>query len=112
MSELVSLGELKNKISIRRLVSDVDENGFQQEMWEEIKSTKAKTEFDDRLMREVFRDEGIDSTIVKIFTFRYFEGLTEKDIIMFKKEQYEIYGINNLNDENRFYKVWGKKICQ
>ena len=110
--EIVSIGQLKNKIQIKRLVQGVDEMGFPVENWETIKSPKCKIEFDDRLMREVFRDNGADSTTVRIFTFRYFSGLTEKDVIFYKNKKYEIYGIDNLNQEDRFLKVWGKKICQ
>lgn len=112
LTSMINLGDLKKVIEIQRMESGTDEMGFQDEVWTTICTTRCKTEFDDRLMREIFRDEGIDSTTVKIFTFRYFKGLSTKDRIVFDGNVYEIYGFNNINDENRFIKVWGKMVCQ
>lgn len=111
-SKVINLGDLKLLIEIQRNTITTDSYGFQQEEWTTICKTRAKTEFDDRLMKEIFKDDGIDTTIVKIFTFRYFRGLTVKDRILFNGQTYEIYGINNINDENRFYKVWARAIWQ
>lgn len=63
-------------------------------------------------MRENFKNEGIDTTIVKIFTFRFQRDISVADRIFYNGESYELYGINNINEENRFTKVWGRKICQ
>ena len=111
-SKVINLGDLKNVVEVQRFTVTTDSFGFQQEEWTTICNTRAKIEFDDRLMREVFKDDGIDSTIVKIFTFRYFKGLTTKDRILYDGNSYEIYGINNVNEENRFYKVWARAIWQ
>lgn len=112
MSVNVNIGDLKSVIEIQEKKTIVDSAGFQTEEWVTIAKTRAKTEFDDRLMREVFLDDGITTTIVKIFTFRYFPNLTEQHRIFFKGKAFEIYGINNLDDTNRFLKVWGRNICQ
>lgn len=112
LTTTINLGDLKKVIEIQRMENVSDSMGFQKEIWTTICTTRCKTEFDDRLMREVMRDGGIDATLVKIFSFRYIKGLTTKDVILFEGERYEIYGINDINDEHRFLKVWGRKICQ
>lgn len=112
LSSSVNLGDLKKVMEIQRVESVADSMGFQKDTWTTICRTRCKTEFDDRLMREVMRDGGIEATFTKIFTFRYVKGLTTKDVILFEGEHYEIYGINDINDEHRFLKVWGRKICQ
>lgn len=110
LSKKVKLGELKHPIEIQEFKPTTDEMGFPIEEWTTIVKARAKTEFDDRLMREVFKDEGINSTSVKLFTFRYFKGLTEKHRILFNGVPYEVYAFNNVDDENRFYKVWARVV--
>lgn len=64
-------------------------------------------------MRETYSNEGIDSSVVRLFTFRYQEGISERtDRILYNGKTYELYGINNINEENRFIKVWGRHFCQ
>lgn len=106
----MNVGDLKHLCEVQRLVTSTDEFGFQSEEWKTIAKPRCKIEFDDRLMREIFKDDGITTTSVKIFTFRYFDGLTFKDRIFYKNKSYEIYGFNNVNEESKFYKVWARAI--
>lgn len=108
----INLGDLKRVIEIQKLTSTSDSSGFQQETWRTVCTTRAKVEFDDRLMREIFRDDGVDSTVVKIFTFRYFRELSTRHRILIDGVPHEIYGFNNVNNEGRFHKVWAREICQ
>lgn len=108
----INLGELKTPIEIQRIKQTTDDMGFMVEEYQTICKTRAKVEFDDRLMREVFRNDGADSTTVKIFTFRYFPGLTVRDRILLDGVSYNIYGLYNINEANRFYKVWGRAIWE
>jgi hypothetical protein len=39
-------------------------------------------------------------------------NVTIKDRILFKGNVYEIYGFNNINEENRFLKIWARAIEQ
>lgn len=112
MSINIKIGELKKVIEIQEKRTITDSDGFQLQEWVTIAKVRSKTEFDDRLMREVFKDTGTTSTVVKIFIFRYIPNITERHRILFEGKSYEIYGINNLDDENRFLKVWGRTICQ
>ena len=106
---MMNIGEFKTPIEIKRFTSAVDEHGFNNEKWEVIATPRAKLEFDDRLMREVFRDDMVNSTIVKIFNIRKPRGynLTVKDIIVYEGTTYEIYGINDLSS---FYRIWARAI--
>lgn len=106
----VSIGTLKHMAELQRLTSTTDEMGFPKEDWVTFAKVRCSVDFDDRLMKEIFKDDGIDTTSVKIFTFRYFEGLTIKDRVLYRGKNYEIYGFNNVNEENRFYKVWARCV--
>lgn len=105
----MNIGELKTPIKVKRFVTSVDEQGFNTEEWMTIAEPRAKVEFDERLMREVFRDDMVNATVVKIFTFRRFRDkiLTVKDCIVYEGNRYEIYGINDLG---HVYKVWARAI--
>lgn len=103
----MNVGELKIPIKIQRFTTKVDEQGFNSEDWVTIATPRAKIEFDDRLMREVFRDDMVNSTTVKIFTFREVRGLNTKDSIVYDGQRFEIYGFDL---RNKYHKVWAKAI--
>lgn len=106
----MNVGELKHQCEVQRLTTTTDENGFQVQQWTTVAKPRCKIEFDDRLIREIFKDDGITTTSVKIFTFRYFEGLLFTDRIFYKGKGYEIYGLNNVNEKGNYYKVWARAI--
>lgn len=105
----MNIGEFKTPITIERFETGTDEDGFNIEQWSVIASPRAKVEFDERLMREIFRDDMVNSTLAKIFSFRKHRQLniTVKDSIVCDNVRYEIYGINDLGT---VYKVWARTI--
>ena len=111
-SSIINVGELKQLLELQRMEVTTDSSGFMEEELVTFAKCRCKVEFDDRLMREVFKDDGIDTTIVRIFTIRYVPNVTIKDKILFKGNVYEIYGFNNINEENRFLKIWARAIEQ
>lgn len=107
---MVSIGALKQIAKIQRLENTIDVMGFSKEEWVTIANLRCSVNFDDRQIREVFKDNGVDSTSVKIFTFRYFDNVTVKDRILYRNMTYEITGIQNIGEENRFLKIWGRCV--
>lgn len=108
----INVGELRNPIEIQRFTTTTDQYGFIIEDWTTIAKARCKIEFDDRLIRESFKEGGTETTVVKIFTFRYVKDITAKDRILYKGDAYEIYGINEIDESRRFVKVWARKIWQ
>lgn len=106
----VNIGDFKHMCEIQRVGIITDEFGFQSEQLVTIAKPRCKVDFDDRLMKEIFKDDGIDTASVKIFTFRYFEGLSIKDKVLYKNKIYEIYGLNNIDEEGKFYKIWARAV--
>lgn len=107
---VVGVGQLNTKIEIQRFDYATDEQGFQNLKWETIATPRCKIEFDDRLIRQILRDDGVDTTVVKLFTMRYIPNITTKDRILYKDTPYEIYSIQNVNEQNRFMRVWGRQL--
>lgn len=107
---LVKVGELNTPIEIQRFEHKTDEYGFPTPKWNTIAKPRCKVDFDDRLIREMLRDDGVDATTVKLFTMRYIPNISTKDRIFYKNTSYEIYSVQNINDKDRFMRLWGREI--
>lgn len=106
----VEVGQLKVPIEIQRSENKNDADGFPCDTWTTIARPRCKVEFDNRLIRQILRDDGVDTTIVKLFTIRYIPNLTTKDRIIYKGKEFEIYAMENVKEENRFLVLWGREI--
>lgn len=106
----INIGELREPITIQRFEHDIDEYGFNTPIWKTIATPRAKIEFDDRQIRQVLRDDGVDVTTVSIFTIRYIPDITTKDRILYNNEEYEIYAKQDLGARHRLMMLWGRKI--
>lgn len=115
MKSKVSLGSLKHVIEIQELKLTTDEYGFQQEAWSTVLKTRAMVEFDKsyKLNKEVWSADGIETFTTRIFTFRKHPkiDINAKQRILFKGKQYQIYISNDIDEEERFMKVWANTIC-
>ncbi|MGL5718291.1 MAG: phage head closure protein [Paraclostridium sp.] len=106
----INIGDLREPIEIQSFEHSVDEYGFNTPIWKTIATPRAKVEFDDRQIRQVLRDDGVDATTSSIFTIRYNPLITTKDRIIYKKEEYEIYAKQDLGGAQRLLSMWGRKI--
>ena len=106
----IDVGTLNTRIEIQRFEHATDEHGFLTPIWTTIASPRCKVDFDDRFIRQVLRDDGVDTTSVKLFTMRYIHNITTKDRIYYKGTAFEIYSVQNLNETNRYMRLWGREI--
>lgn len=106
----VNVGQLNTPIEIQRFEHKIDEDGFNQSVWTTIARPRCKVDFDDRLIRQILRDDGVDTSLVKLFTMRYIPNITTKDRIVYNGKEFEIYSIQNINETNRFVRLWGREI--
>lgn len=106
----VPIGDLRLPIELQRFEHQIDEYGFSTPKWTTYAKPRARVEFDDRLIRQVLRDDGVDATTVKLFTIRYIPNITTKDRIIYKNEEYEIYAKQDLGARERFIMLWGRCI--
>ena len=106
----VRVGDLNTPIEIQRFEHHTDEYGFTDPIWKTIAKPRCRVDFDDRLIRQILRDDGVDATTVKLFTMRYIPNITTKDRIFYKNTPYEIYSVQNINDKDRFMRLWGREL--
>lgn len=105
------LSRVRNKkVSIIVKGDGIDDDGFPVEsqhieirkVWSSIRGLRGK---------EFFSASQVQSQNVKIFNFKYFEGLEEDMFIEFPKGTfYNIESINNLNERNVEYEVHAKEV--
>lgn len=100
----VNAGRLKKRIEVWRYVETETELGDTRtelkkvrEVYAELKPTRG-TEF-----LEYYREA--NALQFKV-TMRYIEGLTEKDVLVYKGRQFEINSIINILEENAYLEVY------
>lgn len=106
----VQVGQLNTPIELQRYEYKIDEYGFNKSVWTTYARPRCKVDFDDRLIRQILRDDGVDTTVVKLFTMRYIPNVTTKDRIVYNGKEFEIYSIQNIQEQNRFMRLWGREI--
>lgn len=115
MQKKIELGKLKHLIEVQEVVTTTDDYGFQTETLETILKTRAMLEFDDsyKLNKEVWSSDGIETFSTRIFTFRKHPSIDIhiRQKILFKGTLYQIYIVNDMDEEGRFVKVWANTIC-
>lgn len=111
LKQVVRIGELRSVATIKKYKDGTDEDGFPKKEWVEFKTLRCKTQFDNRAFKESFAQNGTDTIVGKIFVFRYFEGLEERDRIYLRGVPYEVIAFDNIDEKNEFLQVWGMKIA-
>ena len=115
MNRKVELGSLKHMIEVKEVVSTTDDYGFQVENLETVLRTRAMIEFDKsyKLNKEIWSSDGIETVSTKIFTFRKPPSIEihTRQKISHKGSDYQIYIVNDMDEEGRFVKVWANKVC-
>ena len=106
----VQVGQLNTPIELQRYEYKIDEYGFNKSVWTTYARPRCKVDFDDRLIRQILRDDGGHTTVVKLFTMRYIPNVTTKDRIVYNGKEFEIYSIQNIQEQNRFMRLWGREI--
>ncbi|WP_394870315.1 phage head closure protein [Clostridium butyricum] len=102
------IGELKHRITFEKLITVVNENGFETEEWKEYKVVWAKVS--NLSGREYFQAATINKEKIVKFLVRFFENITEDMRIRFDERQYDIVAIDNIKYENKYLEIKGIEI--
>ncbi len=105
---MVMIGELKHRITFEKLITVVNENGFETEEWKEYKVVWAKVS--NLSGREYFQAATINKEKIVKFLVRFFENITEDMRIRFDERQYDIVAIDNIKYENKYLEIKGIEI--
>lgn len=102
-------GLLRNKITLIEEVVTVTETGFKKSEIKEIGKFRCLAEF--LSTREIYRMEKINLKVGIKFTLRNIRKmLNEKQIIIFKDEEYSITYIEEVFDNSNYITVFANKV--
>ena len=96
-------GELRHRITLQRLTTTTNENGFEMEEWTDVKTVWAS--ITNLHGKEYYEAAAIQMENTVKFTVRYIKDLDTSMRILFKDKQYNITSIDNIKYENRFIEI-------
>lgn len=99
----MGIGELKHRITFQVLSSVVNENGFETENYEDLKTVWAKVT--NLHGKEYFEAATIQKEKTVKFIIRAIEGLDESMKILFQGRNYNITFIDNIKYENKYIEI-------
>ena len=103
----ISSSQLKKPIEIITVTIGKDEDGLPIETERVLASKKAKVSVPSLRKQEVFKNEGTSVTKTLEFIFRY-EEIDESACIKYKNKLYNIRGIENVEEKDKFLCVLGE----
>lgn len=100
--------ELKHKVVIQKYVNIVNDNGFEEEIWEDYKTVWASVS--NLYGREYFAAAAVQAEKTVKFTIRYTDEIDTSMRILFKGKQYNITSIDNIKYENKFIEIKAMEV--
>lgn len=99
----MSIGELRYRITLQKLSSTTNDNGFEVENWIDIKIVWASV--CNLYGKEYFEAAAAQAEKTVKFTIRFIDGIDETMRIMFKGKIYNITFIDNIKYRNKFIEI-------
>jgi SPP1 family predicted phage head-tail adaptor len=104
----MEIGDLRHRVTIQKLTTAVNENGFEIETWEDFKTVWAAV--GNLHGREYYAAAAVQAENTVKFTVRYLEGLDTTMRILFQGKQYNITSIDNIKYQNRFLEIKAQEV--
>lgn len=99
----LEIGSLKHRVTIQKLVMNVNENGFEIEAWEDYKTVWASVS--NLSGKEYYQAAAVQAEESVKFIIRYIEELDASMRIKFRDKIYNIKSIDNISYENRYMEI-------
>lgn len=95
--------ELRHRITIQKLETTTNENGYEIETWTDFKNLWAAVS--NLIGREYFEAAEVQTENTIKFTIRYIDEIDTTMRILFKGKQYNITSIDNIKYANKFVEI-------
>ncbi|UZQ49932.1 phage head closure protein [Clostridium kluyveri] len=95
--------ELRHKITLQKLTTSTNENGFEEEVWEDYLTVWAAAS--NLYGREYFEAAAVQAEKTVKFTIRFIKDINESMMILFRDKQYNITSIDNIKYRNRYMEI-------
>lgn len=95
----MDIGDLRHRITFQKLITAVNENGFEIQTWQNYKTVWSSVS--NLSGREYYQAAAIKGEKTVKFLIRYMEGIDESMIILFRNKQYNITFVDNMKYINK-----------
>ncbi|APM39930.1 phage head closure protein [Clostridium kluyveri] len=95
--------ELRHKITLQKLTTSTNENGFEEEVWEDYLTVWAAVS--NLYGREYFEAAAVQAEETVKFTIRFIKDINESMMILFRDKQYNITSIDNIKYRNKYMEI-------
>ncbi|WP_346914231.1 phage head closure protein [Clostridium sp.] len=104
----MTIGDLRHRITFQKLTTEVNENGFEIEAWQDYKTVWSSVS--NLSGREYYQAASIQAEKTVKFLVRYVEDIDESMRILFKYKQYNITFIDNIKYVNKYIEIKAVEI--
>lgn len=102
------IGDLKHRITFQKLITTINENGFEVSEWQDYKTVWSKVL--NLSGKEYFEAAAINKEKIVKFIIRFIKGIDESMMINFEDRKYNITDINNIRYENKYCEIKALEI--
>jgi SPP1 family predicted phage head-tail adaptor len=99
----MDIGDLRHRITLQKFINEVNENGFETEVWQDYKTVWASVS--NLSGKEYYQAAAVQVEKTVKFTIRYLYGISSDMRILFEGKQYNITSIDNIKYKNRFIEI-------
>lgn len=102
------IADLRHRITFQKFTTAVNENGFEEEVWQDYKTVWASVS--NLSGREYYQAAAIKAERTVKFLVRYIEDIDTSMKIFFKDKQYNITSIDNMKYANKYIEIKAMEI--
>lgn len=99
----MEIGDLRHRITFQKLITKVNENGFEIQTWQNYKTVWSAVS--NLSGREYYQAAAIKGEKTVKFLIRYMEDIDESMIILFRNKQYNISFIDNIKYISKYIEI-------
>ncbi|MTI71086.1 MAG: head-tail adaptor protein [Firmicutes bacterium] len=104
----MSIGDLRHKIIFQKLFSSINQNGFEIENWQQVKSVWSSVK--NLHGKEYFEAAKVQREKTVKFIIRFNSEIDETMRIVFKGKYYNITSIDNIKYENKYIEIKAMEV--
>ncbi|MGI6163961.1 MAG: phage head closure protein [Bacillota bacterium] len=104
----MEIGDLRHRITLQKLVTTVNNSGFEENAWVGYKTLWAA--LSNLHGREYYAAAAVQAENTVKFTIRYLPGLDTAIRISFRDKSYDIKAIDNIKYQNRFLEIKAQEV--
>lgn len=99
----MEIGDLRHRITLQKLITNVSEGGFETKKWRSVKTVWGAVS--NLHGREYYAAAAVQAENTVQFTVRYLEGVDTAMRICFRNRTYNITAVDNIKYRNQYLEI-------